>query len=265
MVANPRRKHRRARRHRARRNPFTKRTGRPAALRAWTRKPGRKVMIHRARRNIRKALDKKFGVRKWVKHSRAKWNPGTALSVGGVTKSVTSVFNLENLYDGLAVAGGIVGALALPRAIEKLIPVSITSRLPLGMSLSTGWFSYIASLASAGLLGYVSGWALGRRYGEKVFYGGLGATIAKIVLDLIPGVKGVTGVGLSAYNPSLQRAIERQVAAELGAGNMSAYVSPRDIASAQALGEYLTPEQALTAGTLGEMAEEFSEGSDFDA
>lgn len=223
-------------------------------------------MLPAVRRNVRRALNKRFGVRRWVKHSRAKWNPGTSLSISGVGSSITSVFNLENLYDGLAIGGGIIGALALPRIVDRFVPAGIKSKLPLGISLSTGWFSYVASAASAGLLGYVAGWAFGRRYGEKVFWGGIGATLAKLVLDKIGIIRDFTGVGMSAYDTSVQKLIEREVAAELGAGGaMSAYVSPADIAGATPLNEYLTPDQALSAGSLGEVAEEFSEGEDFDA
>lgn len=219
-------------------------------------------MLPAVRHNIRRALNKKFGARRWVKHSRAKWNPSTSLSVGGLGSSITSVFTLENLYDGLAIGGGIIGALALPRIVEKVIPAGIKDKLPLGMSLSTGWFSYIASAASAGLLGYLAGWAFGRRYGEKVFWGGVGATIAKLVLDYVTPIKAFTGVGLSAYDTGLQKVIEQEVARELASGGgMSAYVTPQSIAMAQPLGDYVSPEMALTAPSLGE----FNETEDFDA
>jgi len=215
-----------------------------------------------ARRNIRRALNKKHGVRRWVKHSRAKWNPGTSLSIGGVSRSITDVFKLENVYDGLAIGGGIIGALALPRFIDRMIPTGITSKLPLGISLSNGWFSYIAMAGSSGLLGYAASAAFGRRYGEKVFWGGIGVTLAKVILDFVPPVRSYLGVGLGAYNPSLQRVIEQEVASELRAGGkMASYVSPTDLASAKALGDYVSPEEILRAQALG-ATDEFGESSD---
>lgn len=220
-------------------------------------------MVKYARHNVRRALNKKFGVRKWVKHSRAKWNPGMSLSVKAVGSSITDVFKLENLYDGLAIGGGIIGALALPRLIDRVIPEGIKSKLPLGISLTGGWFSYVASAGSAGLLGYLASMAFGRRYGEKVFWGGVGATLAKLVLDYVGPVRNLTGVQLSAYDNSLARAIEQEVAAELRGGGMSAYVSPGDLSSARALGDYASPEDILGAKALGGV-DEFGEGDDFE-
>jgi hypothetical protein len=221
-------------------------------------------MVKYARHNVRRALNKKFGIRKWIKHSRAKWNPGQALSIGGAGSSITSVFRLENLYDGLAIGGGIIGALALPRLVDKVLPAGLKSKLPFGISLTTGWFSYVASAGSAGLLGYLAGVAFGRRYGEKVFWGGIGATLAKVILDYVGPVRNITGVQLSAYDSGLAKAIEQEVAAELRAGGgMAAYVSPSDLASARPLGDYVSPEGILGAKALGG-TDEFGEGNDFE-
>jgi len=260
-----RRRHSRKAHRRVRRtHRFTHRTGRRAARRAWRVKPGRRAMVKYSRHNVRRALNKVHGVRRWVKHSRAKWNPGMALSVGAVGSSITSVFKLENLYDGLAIGGGIIGALALPRLLDKVVPEGIKSKLPLGISLTSGWFSYVASAGSAGLLGYLAGVAFGRRYGEKVFWGGIGATLAKLVLDYVGPIRTLTGVQLSAYDNSLARAIEQEVAAELRAGGgMSAYVSPGDLSMARPLGDYASPEDIMGARALGG-TDEFGEGDDFE-
>ena len=271
-----RRKTRKASRRRSmRRNPIRRRrtrryrrnswAGQPirhkrAARKAWRKH--RRKMLPAVRRNIRRALNKKHGVRRWVKHSRAKWNPGVSLSVGGIGRSITDVFKLENVYDGLAIGGGIMGALAFPKMLDRVIPASITGRLPFGMSLSTGWFSYVAMAGSSGLLGYLAGAAFGRRYGEKVFWGGIGVTLAKVILDYVGPVRSFLGVGLGAYNPKLQRVIEQEVANELRAGGkMSGYVSPQDLANARSLGDYASPASMLRSQSLG-AADEFGSGSE---
>jgi len=222
-------------------------------------------MLPAVRKNVRKALNKRFGVRKWTKHSRAKWNPGVALSLGGVKQSITSVFRLENVYDGLAIGGGIVGALALPGVVQKLIPTTIAARLP--FSLTTGWMSYVANALSAGVLGYGVSVAFGRRYGEKVFLGGIGATMAKLLLDKVPLFKNWTGVtlqGLGDYN--LQRVIEEEVARELRSGmtGLGAYATPGQVSSAYSLGDYASPSDVFSATALGN-ADEFGESEDFES
>jgi len=199
------------------------------------------------RRNIRKALNKRYGVRRWKKHSTAKWNPGTALSLGGFARSVKQTFSVEMLKDGAAIAGGIVGALALPGILQRFLPTAITSRV----SLTTGWTGYIANFASAGIVGYLAGVALGQNVGRKVLYGGLGAAMAKLLLDKVPGLSSRTGVTLGG-NSELDRLVEQEIAAELATGaNMGAYLAPGQALTAQALGAYVGPENVAAATNLG--------------
>ena len=222
-------------------------------------------MLPAVRHNVRKALNKKFGIRSWVKHSRAKWNPGTALSLKAAGASIMDVFTMESVYDGLAIGGGIVGALALPGLINKALPASWTSKLP--FSLTSGWGGYAMNAVSAGLLGYVAGLAFGSKVGKQVFLGGIGATIAKLILDKVGFVKQSTGVTLSGYGDyNLQRMIEQEVASELRAnqGMLGDYVSPAALAAAGALGDYATPGDLMSAGSLGEV-DEFDESNEFDA
>jgi len=219
-------------------------------------------MLPAVRHNIRRALNKKYGVRKWTKHSRAKWNPVGALSLRGVSGSITSVFRLENVYDGLAIGGGIIGALALPGLISKLVPESIKSKLP--FSLTTGWASYLVNAASAGLLGYGVSLAFGRRYGEKVFLGGIGATMAKLLLERVPMIKSWTGVGLQGLGDyNLSRIIEEEVSKELAAGGLHDYASPAGVLASRPLGDYASPAGVMKATALGEV-DEFGESGDFD-
>jgi hypothetical protein len=180
---------------------------------------------------------------------------------------VTQVFKLENLYDGLAIGGGMVSALGLPSIIDRFIPATIKTKLP--FSITSGWMGYVANAACAGLSGYLVGTFLGRKRGEQVFLGGIGATVAKLLLDKVPAFGKWTGVStFGQYNNDLQRVVEQEVAAELAAGGMSAYATPSQMLTAPALGDYATPADMLQATSLGVYPGgegEFGEGTDFDA
>ena len=203
-------------------------------------------------------------MRRWTKHSRAKWNPGAALSLRGLGRSVTDVFKVRNVYDGLAIGGGIVAALGLPTVVDGLIPLTWKSKLP--FRLTGGWFGYVMNAASAGVAGYLAGVIFNRSIGEKVFLGGIGATIAKVLLDNVPMLRGWTGnVTLSSYGDyNLQRVIENEVAAELRAGQgMSAYATPTQMLTAPSLGDYASPAGVMAASALGQYpggVEEFDSG-----
>lgn len=250
---------RRARRHLSRRRRFARR---PYRVRKYYRKHrhyrGSRRALRARRRNIRKALNRRHGIRKWHKWSRAKWNPGFALSLGGVTRSITGVFSVEMLKDGLAIAGGIVGTLALPSLLQRVLPSAITSRV----SLTTGWSGHIANFASAGLVGYAAGLVLGGNVGRKVLYGGMGAAVAKLLLDKVPGLSARTGVTLSG-NAELDKLIEQEIAAELATGGsgVGAYMTPGTAVAALPLGDYVGPRDALNAAALGES--EFDNGEEF--
>jgi hypothetical protein len=242
---NPKRK--RSRR-RARKNPFTARTGRKAGRKAWRIRPGRRTMLRKSRRNVRKALNKRFGARKWRKHSRAKWNP--ALSLSGLSSSVGSVFSMEALYDGLAIGAGVVGALALPGLVQRILPASISAKV----NLTSGWTGYLANAVSAGLLGWAAGMVINQSVGRKVLLGGLGATVAKIALERIPGLAGKTGVALAGMgaSPELSNLLAQEVASEMQSrGAMGAYLTPSQVAGAEQLGDYVTPNQVAQAESLG--------------
>jgi len=232
-----------------------KRRRAPSYVRRYRRrkrkKQSRKALRAR-RRNVRKALNKRYGVRKWTKHSRAKWNPGTALSLKGVTRSMTQAFSLEMLKDGAAVAGGIVGALALPALVQNVMPSAIRSRI----SLTSGWSGYVANFVSAGLVGYVAGLALGQSRGRLVLYGGLGAAMGKLLLDKVPGLSARTGVTLGGSS-ELDKLVEQEIAAQLATGGagMGAYMSPGSAMKATALGDYVGPANVATAAALGSFPE----------
>jgi hypothetical protein len=212
-------------------------------------KLGRRA-LRAARRNIRKALNRRFGVRKWKKHSRARWNP--ALSLGGVASSVTSVFSMEALYDGLAIGAGVIGALALPGLIQKALPASISEKV----NLTSGWTGYLANAISAGILGWAASAAINPNIGRKVLLGGLGATVARIALEKIPFLAGKTGVGFAmagmGANPELSNLIAQEVASEMQSrGAMGAYLTPSQVVGAEQLGDYATPVQVANADSLG--------------
>jgi len=262
---NPRKKHRRSRR-RARRNPvmanpvkrhrrrrsYRKLTSRRVA-KAW--RTHRRTHLKASRRNIRQALNtrwpkrrRKSGRKGWRKHSRAKWNP--ALSLTGLSSSVGSVFSMEALYDGLAIGAGVVGALALPGLVQRLLPASISSKV----NLTSGWTGYVANAVSAGLLGWAAGMVINKNVGRKVLLGGLGATVAKIALERIPGLSGRTGVALGSMgaNPELSNLLAQEVASEMqNRGAMGAYLTPSQVVGAEQLGDYATPNQVANADSLG--------------
>lgn len=207
---------------------------------------GTAKQVRARRRNIRKALNKRYG-RKWTKHSRAKWNPGTSLSLGGFSRSMSQAFSLNMLKDGLSVAGGMVGALALPAVVQRILPSAVTSRV----SLVSGWTGYIANFASAGIVGYLAGLALGPSRGRLVLYGGLGGAMAKLLLDKVPMLSAKTGVTLSG-NSELDRLVEQEIAAQLATGsNMGAYLNPAQVGGAEQLGDYVTPGQVVRSEQLG--------------
>lgn len=283
MVANPVK--RRRRRRRARRNTWfgapkrharaakkgwrrRRKSRRVSRRRRFARRPyrvrryykrsrklrGSRRQIRARRRNIRKALNKRYGARRWRKWSTAKWNPGFALSLGGATRAITGAFSVENLKDGLAIAGGIVGTLALPAVLQRVLPSAISSRV----SLTSGWSGHVANFCSAGLLGYGVGLVMGGSVGRKVFYGGLGAAMAKLLLDKVPGLSSRTGVTLGG-NAELDKLIEQEIAAELAAGGGSgvgAYITPGSTVAALPLGDYVGPAGVVRAEALGEFAEE---------
>lgn len=239
---------RRARRHVSRRRRFARR---PYRVRRYYRRHrklrGTRRQIRARRRNIRKALNKRFGARRWHKWSTAKWNPGFALSLGGVTRSITGVFSVGMLQDGLAIAGGIVGTLALPSLLQRLLPSALTSKV----SLTTGWTGHLASFASAGLVGYAAGLVMGGNVGRKVLYGGLGAAVARLLLDKVPGLSARTGVTLSG-NAELDKLIEQEIAAELrSGGGVGAYVTPGSAVAALPLGDYVGPRNVVSSAALG--------------
>lgn len=244
---------RKRRRRVSRRRRFARR---PYRVRKYYKRRGKlrgsRRQIRARRRNIRKALNKRYGKRRWHKWSHAKWNPGTALSIGGLTRSMTSVFSISHLKDGLAIAGGIVGTLALPAVLQKLLPSAVTSRV----SLTSGWGGHIANFASAGLLGYATGLFLGRNVGSKVFYGGLGAAMAKLLLDKVPQLSARTGVTLGG-NAELDKLIEAEIRAELASGGgVGAYVTPGSAVAALPLGDYVGPASVVRSESLGEFDNE---------
>ncbi len=181
-------------------------------------------------------------------------------------RSITDVFKVENVYDGLAIGGGIVGALGLPAMVSNWVPAAWKAKLPLGIKLTSGWFGYVMNAASAGLLGYLVSLLLkNKRRGQQVFLGGIGATMAKIILDNLPMVRGwVGGVSLNSYGDyNLQRMVDEEVAAELGD-----YATPGAVMAATALGDYATPTGVMEAVSLGAYpggSGEFEENGDFDA
>jgi len=208
--------------------------------------------VKASRRNIRKALNRRHGKGRWTKYSTARWNPAGTLSVKGVSRSVMDVFKVKNLYDGLAIGGGIVGALGLPSIIDRFVPAAWKAKLP--VSLTGGWFGYVMNAASAGLAGYIAGLVFNKDVARKVFLGGIGATVAKIVLDRIPMVRSwFGGVSLSGFGDyGLQKAVEQEVLAELKAGGaMGAYVTPSQMMAAASLGDYATPGNIMDSVALG--------------
>ena len=221
------------------------------SARRYTRRRGKvrgsRKQVSARRKNIHKALNKRYGARRWTKHSSAKWNPGTALSIGGFSRAMTQTFSVEMLKDGLAIAGGIVGAMALPSVLQNILPRAITSRV----SLTTGWSGYIANFASAGIVGYLTSLALGNAIGRKVLYGGLGASMAKLLLDKIPGLSAKTGVTLGG-NSELDRLIEEEIASELATGSdMGAFLTPGQSVGAEGLGDYVSPGGVASSAALG--------------
>lgn len=169
-----------------------------------------------------------------------------------MTRSVTGVFNVEMLKDGLAVAGGIVGTLALPSLLQRVLPSVITAKV----SLTSGWGGHIANFASAGLVGYAAGLMLGGAVGRKVLYGGMGAAVAKLLLDKVPGLSARTGVTLSG-NAELDKLIEQEIAAELASGGgVGAYMTPGTAVASLPLGDYVGPRDVVGAGALGEFDNE---------
>jgi len=161
---------------------------------------------------------------------------------------MAGVFSMAMLQDGLAVAGGIVGALALPAIVQRMLPVAITSKV----NLLSGWSGHAANFASAGLVGYGAGLVFGRSVGQKVLYGGIGASVAKLLLERIPGLSARTGVTLSG-NSELDKLIEQEIAAELAAGTgLGAYMTPGSSAAALPLGDYVGPRDVVQAQALGD-------------
>jgi hypothetical protein len=222
---------------------------------------GTRKQVRARRRNIRKALNKRYGVRKWRKHSTAKWNPGTSLSLAGFTRSMTKTFSIEMLKDGVAIAGGIVGALSLPGLVQNILPTAIRSRV----SLTSGWTGYLANFAAAGIVGYLAGLAFGVTRGRQVLYGGLGAAMAKLLLDKVPLLSAKTGVTLGG-NSELDRLVEQEIAAELASGSdMGAYVGPSQVAQAAQLGDYVGPAQVAQSDSLGLYSTEYPEFGNWDS
>ena len=223
------------------------------------RKYGRKRGHRKSRRSIRRhgKGSKRMSLSIGKRRVSASWNP--ALTVGSVSRSIAAPFSLPMLKDGLAIAGGIIGTLALPAVIQNVLPASIRSRV----SLTTGWTGHAANFASAGLVGYVAGLALGREVGRKVLFGGIGAAVAKLLLDKVPLLRAKTGVTLSG-DSDLDRMVEQEIAAELASGGgMGGYLTPGGALAAGSLGDYVTVEDPSVAVGLGAAAE-FGE-DDFDA
>lgn len=259
--------HKRAAKKAARRkgvgfHSWMQRLGRKGGKKRWSGKS--KAARSRFMRSIRKGTKRRGGRRKVAaniltniltnkprRRGGRRYRRNFGILTNPFTDTFKELFNKENLMDGAMVAGGALGAIAVPNLLMK---VGAVAKMTPDF-LKRGWGNYALSLlagtALAGLANYFGKKRLGRNLLIGTIAGTAGRVVGEQLAPKLPvGVSAaLTAPGKSGMGADVDAAVESAVEQELARQGIEEYLLPDNSAS---LDDFLTSED-VAAATMGNL------------
>jgi len=163
------------------------------------------------------------------------------------TDTFKELFNKDTLMDGAMVAGGALGAVAVPNLLMK-VPM-VGKFVP--DFLKRSWGNYALSLAAGAALAGLANYFGQKRLGRNLLIGTVAGTVGRVVGEqltpMLPATVSAALVapGKSGMGADVDAAVEAAVEQELARQGVEEYLLPDGTSS---LDDYLTTEEVAGAG-----------------
>jgi hypothetical protein len=198
--------------------------------------PGRSR--RRSRRSYRRNILTNRSHRRRVRHN---------ILTNPFTDTFKELFSKDTLLDGAMVAGGALGAVAIPNLLMK---IGVVEKFTPNF-LKSGWGNYALSLvmgtALAGLANYFGKKRLGRNLLIGTIAGTVGRVVGEQLTPMLPATVSAALVapGKSGMGADVDAAVEAAVEQELARQGIEEYLLPDGSSS---LDDYLTADEVAGAG-----------------
>lgn len=163
------------------------------------------------------------------------------------TDTFKELFSKDTLLDGAMVAGGALGAVAVPNLLMK---IGVVEKFTPNF-LKSGWGNYALSLVTGTALAGLANYFGKKRLGRNLLIGTIAGTVGRVVGEqltpMLPATVSAALVapGKSGMGADVDAAVEAAVEQELARQGIEEYLLPDGSSS---LDDYLTADEVAGAG-----------------